>query len=136
MRVSPRSSIGWGPDPIWKTSEIEKNDAANESGTCISVTLTVPLETSQDYKVGGQYVQVRKDEDTKPLFLAIASPPSETENSCFDFLIKKTDDNAWMTDGNVEMSQVLGNGFPVKEELDGIKYDFPCQNVLLFAAGS
>lgn len=128
--------MGWGPDPIWKTSEIKKNDAANESGTCISVTLTVPPETSQEYKVGGQYVQVRKDEDTKPLFLAIASPPSETENSCFDFLIKKTDDNAWMTDGNVEMSQVLGNGFPVKEELDGIKYDFPCQNVLLFAAGS
>lgn len=41
-----------------------------------------------------------------------------------------------MTDGSVEVSQVLGNGFPVKEELDGLKYDFPCQNILLFAAGS
>lgn len=127
--------MGWGPDPIWKTSEIKSNDPANQSERSISVTLAVPPETSREYKVSGQYVQVRKDEDTKPLFLAIASPP-ETENSRFDFLIKKTDDNAWMTDGSVEVSQVLGNGFPVKEELDGLKYDFPCQNILLFAAGS
>jgi len=128
--------MGWGPDPIWAAGEIKSNESANQSGDSIAVTLTIPPETAQEYKIPGQYVQVRKDEDTKPLILAIASSP-DAENARFEFLIKKTDDNAWVTDGSIEISQVLGNGYPTKEELDGLtKYDFPCQNILLFAAGS
>lgn len=30
----------------------------------------------------------------------------------------------------------MGSGFPMKENIEGFKYDFPTQNVLLFAAGS
>jgi len=131
--------MGWGPDPIWSTAEVESSGAANQSGGSVAVTLKVPPETAAEYKTGGQYVQVRAGEDTKPLFLAIASPPSE-ENARFEFLIKKTDDNGWMTDAAVgsalEISQVLGGGFPVETEVNSLKYDFPCQNVLLFAAGS
>eukprot|EP00541_Cyclophora_tenuis_P016061 CAMPEP_0116567130 /NCGR_PEP_ID=MMETSP0397-20121206/14830_1 /TAXON_ID=216820 /ORGANISM="Cyclophora tenuis, Strain ECT3854" /LENGTH=165 /DNA_ID=CAMNT_0004094075 /DNA_START=1 /DNA_END=498 /DNA_ORIENTATION=+ len=36
---------------------------------------------------------------------------------------------------SLQISQVLGAGFPVEEGL-GFKYDFPTQNILLFAAGS
>ncbi|MGK3739287.1 MAG: NAD(P)H-flavin reductase [Bacillariaceae sp.] len=128
--------MGWGPDPIWTGSEIKTNDSANQAATSIAVTVDVSPETAQDYKIPGQYVQVRQNEEGKPLFLAVASAP-DAENAKFDFLIKKTDDNAWMTTGGVEVSQVLGGGFPIKEELDNlVKYDFPCQNILLFAAGS
>jgi len=130
--------MGWGPDPIWTDSEVESTEIGNLSTACAKVTVAVSPETAQEFKVAGQYVQVSPDEDSKPLILAIASPP-DAENARFEFLIKKTDDNTWMTDGSakdIKISQVLGGGFPVKEELDGIKYDFPCQNILLFAAGS
>jgi NAD(P)H-flavin reductase len=132
--------MGWGPDPIWSTSEIESITIGNLSKESSKVTVTIPAETAADFKVAGQYVQVRPDEDTKPLFLAISSPP-EAENARFEFLIKKTDDNTWISDrdasvGSVQVSQVLGGGFPMEAELEALKYDFPCQNVLLFAAGS
>jgi len=132
--------MGWGPDPIWTASEVESITIGNISKDSSKVTVAVSPETAEAFKSPGQYVQVRQNEDTKPLFLAISSPP-DAENARFEFLIKKTDDNPWITDkkvaaDSIEVSQVLGGGFPVKEELDGLKYDFPCQNVLLFAAGS
>jgi NAD(P)H-flavin reductase len=132
--------MGWGPDPIWTASEIESLQIGNMSKDSSKVTVTVSPETAAEFKIPGQYVQVRPNEDTKPLFLAISSPP-DAENASFEFLIKKTDDNTWISDreslaSGIEVSQVLGGGFPMKEELESLKYDFPCQNVLLFAAGS
>jgi len=132
--------MGWGPDPIWTKSEIESLQIGNMSKDSSKVTVTVSPETAKEFKVAGQYVQVRPNEDTKPLFLAISSPP-DAENASFEFLIKKTDDNTWISEREdlasaVEVSQVLGGGFPMEDELESLKYDFPCQNVLLFAAGS
>jgi NAD(P)H-flavin reductase len=131
--------MGWGPEPVWSTAAVKSNVAANESGESVSMTVSVPPETAQEYNIPGQYVQIRFNEETKPLFLAIASPPS-AENASFEFLIKKRDDNDWMTSAapgtNLQISQVLGGGFPIAENIDGFKYDFPTQNVLLFAAGS
>jgi len=131
--------MGWGPDPIWSEATVTSNAPACKSGKCVSLTIEVPPETAQEYSTPGQYVQLRLDEDTKPLFLAISSAPDK-ENAVFEFLIKKTDGNDWITAAasgqSVEMSQVLGGGFPMDENLDGFKYDFPTQNVLLFAAGS
>jgi NAD(P)H-flavin reductase len=131
--------MGWGPEPIWSAAEIKTNVAANQSGKSVSLKITVPPETAEDYKIPGQYVQIRLNEDTKALFLAIASAPDK-ENAEFEFLVKKTDDNGWITDApagtKVEMSQVLGGGFPIQENLEGFKYDFPTQNILLFSAGS
>ena len=131
--------MGWGPEPIWSTAQVQTNVVANESGKSVSIAITVTPETASEYKVPGQYVQLRLNEETKPLFLAISSPP-DGENAVFEFLIKKTDDNGWITDAaagsEVEMSQVLGNGFPMKDNLEGFKYDFPTQNVLLFGVGS
>jgi len=131
--------MGWGPEPVWSSAKVTANEKACQSGSCVTVKVDVPPETAQEYSVPGQYVQLRLNEDTKPLFLAIASPPNK-ENASFEFLIKKTDGNEWITSASagttVEMSQVLGGGFPMAENLEGFKYDFPTQNVLLFATGS
>eukprot|EP00526_Cylindrotheca_closterium_P017880 CAMPEP_0113610856 /NCGR_PEP_ID=MMETSP0017_2-20120614/5247_1 /TAXON_ID=2856 /ORGANISM="Cylindrotheca closterium" /LENGTH=305 /DNA_ID=CAMNT_0000519767 /DNA_START=44 /DNA_END=961 /DNA_ORIENTATION=+ /assembly_acc=CAM_ASM_000147 len=131
--------MGWGPDPIWSAGSVTASEAANESGSTVRITVQVPPETAAEYKTPGQYVQMILNEDTKPLFLAIASAP-DAENAYFEFLIKKTDNNGWITDAavgsQVQISQVLGNGFPMEENLEGFKFDFPTQNVLLFAAGS
>lgn len=131
--------MGWGPDPVWSDASIKTNQAACKSGACVKILMEVPPETAAEYKVPGQYVQVRLDDATKPLFLAIASPP-DAENAVFEFLIKKTEGNEWMTalsaGAAVQISQVLGNGFAIDENLEGFKYDFPTQNLLLFAAGS
>lgn len=131
--------MGWGPDPIWSSAKVLSNSVACPSEACVSVVLEVPPETAAEYTVPGQYVQVRLNEETKPLFLAIASAPSP-ENAQFEFLIKKTEGNEWATSlkegDSLEISQVLGNGFAINENLNSLKYDFPTQNVLLFAAGS
>ena len=131
--------MGWGPEPIWSAAEVKTNGAANQSGKCVSLKVTVPPETAETYNIPGQYVQFRLNADTKPLFLAISSAPNK-ENAEFEFLIKKTDENTWITDApagtGVEISQVLGGGFPMQENLEGFKYDFPTQNILLFSAGS
>ena len=106
------------------------------------------------------------DDEANPLFLAIASaptgtPPKPTPSgkktdeadiaagtestttpipATWEFLIKKTDNNGWITNiapgSSVTISQVMGGGFPIAENLEGFKYDFPTQNVLLFATGS
>lgn len=67
-------------------------------------------------------------------------PPTPAVPATWEFLIKKTDNNDWLTaaaaGGTFDVSQVMGGGFPMQEELEGIKYDFPTQNLLLFATGS
>lgn len=130
--------MGWGPDPVWSSAKLTSNTDACASGVCVTLTVEVGEENAKEYAIPGQYVQVRLNGDTKPLFLAIASPPEE--GGIFEFLVKKTDGNEWITDASagtsVEVSQVLGGGFPMEENLNSLKYDFPTQNCMLFAAGS
>jgi hypothetical protein len=58
----------------------------------------------------------------------------------WEFLIKKTEFNSWITSivpgSPLSVSQVMGSGFPISENVDGFKYDFPTQNLMLFATGS
>jgi len=129
--------MGWGPDPVWSDSKIEGFECANLSKDCSKVTVSIDPKTAKEYLIPGQYVQVRANEDTKPLFLAITSPP-EPANANFDFLIKITDDNTWISEqqstaATVQVSQVLGGGFPIQKELASLT---DVTNVLLFAAGS
>jgi len=143
--------MGWGPDPIWGDVTVLTNEVASKS--CVSVSIKVNSETVEGYTVPGQYCQVKfsTSEDEKPLFLAVASPPSlndskdtdtdtDDEEDEFEFLIKKTDNNSWITEAKpgtvLQCSQVMGGGFPIKEHFDGFAYDFPTQNILMFAAGS
>ncbi|GKY94486.1 hypothetical protein MPSEU_000414500 [Mayamaea pseudoterrestris] len=135
-----RLFMGWGPDPIWSDAKVTSNSNACESGASVMLTVNVNPETAASYAVPGQYVQVRAgDDDEKPLFLAVASPPSP-ENAQFSFLIKKAEANEWLTSISantaIQVSQILGNGYAIDEHIEGFKYDFPAQNILLFAAGS
>lgn len=159
--------MGWGPDPIWSSGAVDSNIQACPSGSCISLKLNVDDGTGFMYP--GQYVQVKPsgDTDIKPVFLAIASAPTGTPPkptppgkkkakdeadeaagpepiapvpATWEFLIKKTDNNDWLTNiqpgQSVDVSQVMGGGFPIQDNFEGFKYDFPTQNVLLFATGS
>lgn len=133
--------MGWGPDPIWTDAKVTSNSDACKSGLCVTISVELDQDVAKEYAIPGQYVQVRLNEETKPLFLAIASsPPSDEPSNTFEFLVKKTDNNDWMTDAaagtGVQISQVLGGGFPIEKGLEGFDYDFPTQNVLLFAVGS
>lgn len=139
---STRLYMGWGPDPIWSTATVLQTTDACPSGKTRSVTLQVPPETAAAYTVPGQYVQLRnasEGEDAKASFFAIASAPG-SENAQFQFLVKQTDAVAWLTSlpvgATVDLSQVLGQGYAVADNLDSFKYDFPTQNVILCAAGS
>jgi len=133
--------MGWGPDPIWSTAKVTSCADANTASTCVSLNLQISKETAEAYATAGQYVQVKPvgDDDVKPIFLAIASAPGSSPEE-FEFLIKKTDENSWITSapdqGEVFVSQVLGGGYATEENVDGLKYDFPTQNVFLFATGS
>jgi sulfhydrogenase subunit gamma (sulfur reductase) len=140
--------MGWGPEPVWTESKIVGGGAvpACESGQSVIVQVQVSDETAQAFTIPGQYVQMRPkladgetESSIKPIFLAIASAPN-TGSTTFEFLIKKNDNNSWITsitdNAVVEVSQVLGNGYAIKENIDSLKYDFPTQNILLFAAGS
>lgn len=86
----------------------------------------------------GQYVQIKVGEG-KPGFFAIASPPSDDGGS-LEFLIKATDSTTPLITAKpgatVEVSPVMGKGFPIKENFSGYKYDFPIQNVVLAASGT
>lgn len=132
--------MGWGPEPVWEDATVLSNDDASKS--CVSVTLQISPETRQGFTVPGQYCQVvaATPDDAKPAFLAVASAPNAAADDEFEFLIKRTDNNAWITEAEpgavLRCSQVMGGGFPLQEELDSLKYDFPTQNILLFAAGS
>lgn len=145
--------MGWGPDPIWSTATVDSNIQACPSGSCVS--LKVNVNDGSDYLIPGQYVQVRPadDENAKPIFLAIASPPTgevkdEADEAAgssavptqWEFLIKKTDFNSYLTSASpgtsIAVSQVMGGGFPITDNIEGFKYDFPTQNLLLFACGS
>lgn len=95
-------------------------------------------DLAQNYTTPGQYVQIRVG-DEKPGFYAIASAPGD-ENNMMEFLIKENDRTKPLCSAeagsSVQMSRVMGNGFPIKEHFTGYKYDFPIQNVVITATGT
>ena len=79
----------------------------------------------------------------KPGFFAIASAPpkpNQAGKDLLEFLIKDNESTMPLVSAKpgdeVEMSPVMGKGFPVKEHFSGYKYDFPVQNVVLIATGT
>jgi hypothetical protein len=131
----------WGPEPEWESCTVVKSRVASKQ--CVEITVEVSSEKAQQYKLPGQYLQIRpaNDQGTKPVFLAVASPPAKApDDSKFEFLVKRSSGNGFICDAAVgtklDVSQILGQGFPMQENLDGFKYDFPTQNVILCASGS
>lgn len=132
---------GWNVETTWDAATVTSVSDACSNSICLS--LDVGKEKSETYEVPGQYCQVKVagDDEAKPAFLAVASAPKSNDDGVWEFLIKKTDNNSWLTDdldvgSKVDVSQILGKGFQTEEHFDGFKYDFPVQRVLLFAAGS
>lgn len=133
--------MGWGPDPIWSDACVSDYMTANPSGSCMTMILNVPKDISQQYKFPGQYIQLRSGTESSfdPLFLAIASAPN-SESGKLEFLIKPTVENSWvttLTTGDmVEISQVLGRGFGMKESWENQNNEYTATNILMFGAGS
>ncbi|KAJ8609237.1 hypothetical protein CTAYLR_008065 [Chrysophaeum taylorii] len=138
-----RLRMSWGGDVTWQDVSVLSNDEAAKGMR--SITLEVGAETAAGFTVPGQFVQLKLDADAKPGFFAIASPPSNA--SVFEFLIKETESNEWLTASTpgqaLTMSGVAGKGFDVASHFEGDasqvnrEYDgFQCMNVMFFATGS
>jgi ferredoxin-NADP reductase len=146
LGVQPRGTLaarcssitcGWGPDPVWTPNKVVSISDAAEG--LVAVTIAPPPGVADSFTSGGQYVQIREVGAEKAGFFAIASSP--TADGDFEFLIKDTPPSdwspgtGWLTGASagleLEMSQVLGGGFPVADKLDD-----SVEDVLLFAAGS
>lgn len=98
-----------------------------------------------DYTTPGQFLQLRKDDTTDPLFLAMCSPPASDDDDAnvLEFLVKTTPNIPWLADikdgETVQVSSVMGEGFAAaaaalqdndKSADDGIDH------ILLVGAGS
>lgn len=63
-----------------------------------------------------------------------------SSSGSLEFLIKENDATKALVGvkagGSVEVSTVMGKGFPITENFTGYKYDFPVQNVVLSASGT
>ncbi|CAM9940794.1 unnamed protein product, partial [Chrysoparadoxa australica] len=138
------SSPGAPANPVGRKGQLAPLDSvatiaeSSQAGADTrSLVLEVASEVSEGYTMPGQYVQISTG-DQKPGFYAIASPPSGAGR--LEFLVKETDSNKWLTGAakgaTVEMSDVMGKGFPVKEEFESYKYDFPTMNIILACTGS
>ncbi len=86
---------------------------------------------------------MRRDAGCAPAFLAVSCAPNIA--GYFEFLIKDTDATAWVADlavgDDVQMSPVMGRGFPISPTLDLLGYppipeDEVPRDILLFATGS
>jgi ferredoxin-NADP reductase len=123
----------------WNDATVLSIESACPSGK--SMLWKVQVDgTPLDYTVPGQFLQLRKDDTTEPLFLAMCSPPDGKE---LEFLVKLSPNIPWLTDiqadTKVQVSNVMGKGFEAvaealkdndKEADDGIDH------MLLVATGS
>ncbi|CAN6549548.1 unnamed protein product [Malus baccata var. baccata] len=123
----------WTPAPL---SEIEP---AAESLFHVRVDLSDAPDLASSHTRAGQYLQLRVPDESKPSFLAIASPPSlASTKGVFEFLVKSVaGSTAELLCGLkrgavVELSQVMGKGFDV----DRIEPPENYPTVLIFATGS
>ncbi|XP_047957418.1 fruit protein pKIWI502 [Salvia hispanica] len=124
----------WTPTPLLKISP------AAESLFSITIDVSESPELAASYTKAGQYLQLRLPEpESKPSFLAIASPPSAAaSNGVFEFLVKSVAGSTaellcGLQKGDlVELSPAMGKGFDV----DQISPPESYQTVLIFATGS
>ncbi|PIN07492.1 NADH-cytochrome b-5 reductase [Handroanthus impetiginosus] len=124
----------WTPAPLVKVSP------AAEFLFNITIDVSETPELAASYTKAGQYLQLRlQDPDTKPSFLAIASPPSVTASKgVFEFLVKSAAGSTaellcGLQKGDfVELTAAMGKGF----DIDQISPPESYQTVLIFATGS
>lgn len=123
----------------WMGCKVISNEADAIGLRNIAVDIT-DSRIGDAYTNPGQYLKLKTDEgeDTKPSFLAIASPPQQKQ--VFNFLIKETENNAVLTTikpgESVYVTMPGGNGFKMQESFKEYRNDFPVNNVYLMACGS
>jgi len=123
----------WGPDPIWKPS---REPTFTTLPPADHIRVTAPYDRVANYTTPGQYIQMKSGD--KVSYLAIAnSPQSATVSGELEFIVKKSESSEplFSQDPTVEISQVLGEGFPIST-IAGYGYDFPLATVVLLAIGT
>uniref|UniRef100_A0A0G4FYY5 FAD-binding FR-type domain-containing protein n=1 Tax=Chromera velia CCMP2878 TaxID=1169474 RepID=A0A0G4FYY5_9ALVE len=126
----PRTSLwgGWQEPTFHEASLLSNDDIADGVRR---VLVEVPETVAAGYLKPGQFVQlVDADKSSKPNFFAIASPPpSPGAATQLEFLIKNAESNAWLTglsSGSLQVSDVMGNGFPLDRLDDSVSELFLC----------
>ena len=127
------TTAGWN-DFEWGAAKIVSNEPATKEGGLRSVKIAVDAELARAYQVPGQFVQMRRGEDDKPAFLAIASPP-DAASGVFELLIKPSDGVAGEVckapvETAVEISPPMGKGFDLGADAEKVN------TTLLVATGS
>ncbi|XP_073049940.1 fruit protein pKIWI502 [Primulina eburnea] len=125
---------------LWTPAPLVKISPAAESLFHITIDVSDSPELASSYTKAGQYLQLRlQDPDSKPSFLAIASPPSVSwSKGVFEFLVKSVAGSTaellcGLQKGDVvELSSAMGKGFNIDEISPAENY----QTVLIFATGS
>eukprot|EP00752_Nemacystus_decipiens_P014796 g13172.t2 len=127
--------MGWGDDVVFSKVKITETGKLAEGQYGLTIDAG---DIAEGYTVPGQYVQIRTGPDAKAGFFAIASAPDKSGS--LEFLIKENESTKPLVTSKagatVEMSTVMGKGFPIVENFSGYKYDFPIQNVVLSATGT
>eukprot|EP00903_Cladosiphon_okamuranus_P020227 g18566.t2 len=127
--------MGWGDDVVFSKAKITETEKLAEGQYGLTIDAG---DIAAGYTAPGQYVQIRMGPEAKAGFFAIASPPDKS--GLLEFLIKENDSTKPLVTSKagatVEMSNVMGEGFPIAENFSGYKYDFPIQNVVLSATGT
>jgi hypothetical protein len=122
----------------WFTCKILSNLADGIGLRLIDIEVYDDL-VGNAYSTPGQYLKLKTDDspDTKPSFLAIASPPS---SKTFSFLIKENENNVALTSiqpgSTVKITKPMGGGYRTADAFDAYKFDFPVNNVYMLACGS
>ncbi|GFP84711.1 fruit protein pkiwi502 [Phtheirospermum japonicum] len=125
---------------LWTPAPLVKISSAAESLFNITIDVSESPELAGSYTKAGQYLQLRlQDPDSKPSFLAIASPPSiAASKGVFEFLIKSVAGSTaellcGLQKGDVvELTSAMGKGF----DIDQISPPENYQTVVIFATGS
>eukprot|EP00171_Calliarthron_tuberculosum_P013478 IDg13478t1 len=130
----------------WNVVSVLENSEACEAHRYVVVDVGVTSEKGSlidAYRYPGMYVQMRRDANSKPAFLAISCAPNL--QGVFEFLIKDNESTEWVSElragDSVEMTPVMGRGFPISPALDlrgfpAIPEDEVPRDILLFATGS
>ncbi|KZV48883.1 hypothetical protein F511_16690 [Dorcoceras hygrometricum] len=125
---------------LWTPAPLVKISPAAESLFNITIDVSDSPELASSYTKPGQYLQLRlQDPESRPSFLAIASPPSVAwSKGVFEFLVKSVSGSTsellcGLQKGDVvELSAAMGKGFNIDEISPAENY----QTVLIFATGS
>jgi NAD(P)H-flavin reductase len=133
-------------DTDWNKVKVLENSVVCEDHRYVVINVGITAEKGSlcdAFRFPGMYVQMRENDAGKPGFFAISCAPNV--QGIFEFLIKDTESTEWITrlspGDTVQMSPVMGKGFPTPSRLDLFPYpaipeEERPRDILLFATGS